>query len=269
MEIGIRNCLLAIGMLLASASHAVDLGAQAAPAQSDPEAVDLKSLQELGCPRGLEGILPGIYYYCVGARDLARNDNARGVDMLKIAAAWGSKPAQFTLGVGYFNGDIVAMDRPQGLAWLGLAAERKDPNYLAVFQSAWQKASPEEKARASALWRSMLPKYGDAHAAKRSERHYQYARMQIMRDETLGARWCAAGLTARDLAPPQPGSQDADSAGGCQMTVSSTTLARQMDKYANSLFDGLSGHVSVGPLLEVTPPGAYQKEPTTGGKSKP
>lgn len=231
---------------------------------SGDEPVDLESLKKLGCPAGLEGILPGIYYYCVGARDLAINRNARGVSMLQIAAAWGSKPAQYTLGVGYFNGDVAVRNRPLGLAWLGLSAERKDPYYLATFQSAWSKASPAERSRAERLWESMRPKYGDAHAAKRSERHYRYFRDQLLSGETYGAHWCIAGLTARAVTPPDSPMASADAQSNCNTGWTGTALAKHLDKFADSLFEGLQGHVTVGPLLQVSPPDAYQKPAAPG-----
>jgi hypothetical protein len=229
--------------------------------QTPDGAVDLESLKKLGCPAGLENILPGIYYYCVGARDLAENRNAQGLSMLETAAAWGSKPAQYTLGVGYFNGDVAVKNRPLGLAWLGLAAERKDPYYLATFQSAWRKATPTEQIQANALWNQMRRKYGDAVAATRSQRHYQYLRDQMISGETLGARWCIAGLTARAVTPPDsplvgPGAQS-----HCDNGWPGNVLAKRLDKYADSLFDGLQGHVTVGPLLQVSPPGTYQRKP--------
>jgi hypothetical protein len=69
----------------------------------------------------------------------------------------GSKPAEFLLGVGYYKGDLQPRDRARGLAWLGLASERKDPTYLAIFASAWKQATPQEQANAQQLWHSMVP----------------------------------------------------------------------------------------------------------------
>lgn len=266
----LRTVVLSAAWSLGTAVAVAHAGYQQWPAaaatgsESGDEPVDLESLKKLGCPQGLESILPGIYYYCVGARDLALDRNARGVSMLQIAAAWGSKPAQYTLGVGYFNGDVVSRDRPLGLAWLGLSAERKDPYYLATFQSAWSKASPAERSRAEQLWEAMRPKYGDAHAAKRAERHYQYLRDQIMSGETYGAHWCIAGLTARAVTPPDSPMGSSNPQSNCNTGLTGTVLAKRLDKFADSLFDGLQGHVTVGPLLQVSPPDAYQKHGNSG-----
>ena len=226
--------------------------------------ITLAELGKLGCAPGLERFLPGVYYYCVGARDLANHRDASGVDMLELAAAWGSKPAQFTLGVGYFNGDIVARDRARGLAWLGLASERRDPSYQAVLRSAWKQATPAEQARANTLWKAMLPTYGDARAAKRAERRYRHERDQLLGGVTLGRRVCIAGLTQRDMvaipppmgsgSPALPGSQgpsDFQLSVGCPGGAPVSFVLQRLDGFAGSLFDGLEGHVTVGPLSPV------------------
>lgn len=248
----VRSLLLAAVFMFAvpacKAQASVQQAAPPAPASGAPRDVE--------CPVGLEQVLPGVYYYCAGARNLARGHYASGRDLLEVAAAWGSKPAQFTLGVAYFNGDVAAKNRPLGLAWLGLAAERNDPSYQAVFQSAWHKASPAERARADQLWKSMRPRYGDAHAAVRARRHYLYLRGQMATGEAFGARWCISGLTGKNMErAPGAGPQGRDSTEvGCANETFGNALLSQMDTYAASLFEGMEGHVTVGSLQQVSAP---------------
>ncbi|MGN2248854.1 hypothetical protein ACFWZ1_02110 [Frateuria sp. GZRe14] len=252
--------VLGLAALAAHADGVTDPPARA----GDTPPITLAELGKLGCAPGLERFLPGIYYYCVGARELANHRDGRGVDMLKLAAAWGSKPAQFTLGVGYFNGDIVARDRARGLAWLGLAAERRDPSYQAVLRSAWQQATPGEQARANVLWNAMLPTYGDARAARRAERRYRHERDQLLGGVTLGRRVCIAGLTQRDMVsipppmrsgtPALPGGDglsDFQLSVGCPGGAPASFVLQRLDGFAGSLFEGLEGHVTVGPLSPV------------------
>lgn len=256
-----KRRMMAVAFVLGSAALA---GAQASTATGQPDqaagsGVSLEELGKLECFPGLERFLPGVYYYCVGARDLANHRDASGVEMLKLAATWGSKPAQFTLGVGYFKGDIVAQDRPRGLAWLGLARERHDPSYQAVLRSAWEQASPAEQAKANALWKEMLPTYGDARAARRAERRFRNERAQLLDGATSGRRTCIAGLTSRTIAPlPSPKiSQPLSSlqlSSGCPGGMEATTVIHRLDSYAGRLFDGLEGQVTVGPLLPVASP---------------
>lgn len=250
-----RNVLFSL--VSGFATLAVQAGPMHPPASIGKDApITLAELGKLGCAPGLERFLPGVYYYCVGARDLARHRDASGVEMLKLAAAWGSKPAQFTLGVGYFNGDIAATDRARGLAWLGLASERRDSSYQAVLRSAWKQATPAEQARANALWKAMLPTYGDARAARRAERRYQHERDQLLGSITLGQRICIAGLTQRDMAAiptPKIGTtlSPFQLSIGCPGGAPASFVLHRLDGFAGSLFDGLEGHVTVGPLSPV------------------
>ena len=257
----VRNTMALAALGLAVSTAHAGPGRPVAPAATEGDAapVTLAELGKLGCAPGLERFLPGVYYYCVGARDLANHRDARGVGKLKLAAAWGSKPAQFTLGVGYFNGDIVAQDRARGLAWLALASERRDPSYQAVLQSAWQKATRSEQRRATALWKALLPTYGDARAARRAERRYRHERDQLLGRQTTGRRVCIAGLTQRDMVPiPQPTPDTILSAfqlsTGCPGGAPASIVVHRLDGYAGSLFEGLEGHVTVGPLSPVRQP---------------
>jgi len=256
----IASLVLGFAALAAQAATAAPPG----PAGGDNSPITLAELGKLGCASGLERFLPGVYYYCVGARDLANHRDASGVEMLELAAAWGSKPAQFTLGVGYFNGDIAVQDRARGLAWLGLAAERGDPSYQALLRSAWRQATPDEQARANVLWKSMLPTYGDARAATRAERRYRHERDQLLGGVTLGRRVCIAGLTQRDMVaipppmrsttPALPGSDgpsDFQLSVGCPGGAPASFVLQRLDGFAGSLFEGLEGHVTVGPLSPV------------------
>jgi hypothetical protein len=208
------------------------------------------------CPEGLERFLPGEYYYCVAVRQLARRQYGKGLDTLKTAAAWGSKPAQYVLGLSYYRGDIGAADRPLGLAWLALAAERRNPDYAVAFRSAWQLASEGEHQRANALWRELRPTYGDAYAAPRAEARYRRARADLLKDEHNGAQVCIGGLTVDQIPPPsrpRPG-QLADIMNPCPGALPAGLAARQLDGYADDLLDGWAGHVQVGPLRTVAGP---------------
>ena len=250
---------IAMALVLGVSAPVIAAFGQSSPAPASSVApIGLDELGRLDCPPGLERFLPGVYYYCVGARDLADHREARGVEMLKLAAAWGSKPAQFTLGVGYFNGDIVAQDRAQGLAWLGLAAERRDPGYQAVLRSALARSTAAEQAQANALWRSMRPRYGDAHAATRAERRYRHERNQLLAGEPYGRRACIAGLTQREVTPVPPPTDvqqvsDFQYSIGCPGGEPASRLVHLLDGFAGSLFEGLDGHVTVGPLTPASP----------------
>lgn len=212
-------------------------------------------LSKVYCPQGLEHFLPGSYYYCVGVRDLAKGNYPRSRRMLRIAAGWGNKSAQFLLGIGYFKGDTGRLDRPLGLAWMGLAAERRDPNYSAIFTSAWQQATPQERVRAQALWQSMLPTYEDAHAARRAEMRFEHERDALVARSSAGQQVCIAGLNVSHIGtvvPEYQANNNMSACGGADLPVE--LVAKKLDVYAEQLFDGWAGHVSVGALKAVEGP---------------
>lgn len=236
------------------------LHAQVAPASPATAAAGwtVEEVAQISCPVGLERFLPGSYYYCIGRRDMALGDTARSRKMLRIASSWGSKPAQFLLGIGYYKGDAWPADRPLGLAWMGLAAERHDPAYAAVFTSAWQHASAREQAKAQALWQAMRPTYGDARAAHRAELRYRNEMMVMARDQIYGAKTCVEGINSGKITSAtikrrlDPNVLDNEPA--CWGARPPDEVASKIEPYAAELFDGWKGHVTVGALKQVDGP---------------
>ncbi len=225
----------------------------------------LRQLSDTYCSQEYEHAIPGIYYYCVGIRDIARGKTDRARTMLEIAASWGSKSAEFTLGVGYYKGDVQPLDRGRGLAWLGIAAERQNPGYAAVFKSAWDHATPEERARGNVLWQELLPTYGDKRAGRRAERRYRSERIRMLANSVYGAVLCFSGRNGQIASSGQgSGRVVADSQGRTQFVRNESSAdgsdiscgppvevaVHKMDHFADSLLDGWEGHVTVGPLQE-------------------
>lgn len=168
------KALSVLGLTAALAVSAVAAEASDRPVPlPDQQSKVADSLQP--CPGGLERFLPGEYYFCSAARNFWSGDLGLARESLKDAARWASKPAEYALGVMYFNGDHAQKNRPLGLAWLALAAERHDPAYEPAFISAYQHATPEELAQADAYWKDLKPVYADAVAAPRAQRQFDRA----------------------------------------------------------------------------------------------
>lgn len=129
------------------------------------------------CQEGLESFFPGDYYACRAAYHLQRKHYAQFLGMLREAAHWANKNAQYELGLTYFNGDIpgIPKNRPLGIAWLALAAERKNPAFQKVYTEACLQSSPEEIREAARLWKKLSPEYGDRIAGPRAIRRYNRA----------------------------------------------------------------------------------------------
>ena len=133
--------------------------------------------KNISCPAELEFLLPGDFYACEARAAFGRGNHKKMADMLKESAYWANKDAQYVLGLAYFNGDMedVPQNRPLGLAWLSLAAERKKPQYQLAYEEARAKATPEEISQALALSQQMQTKYGDSVAAPRAIRRFNHA----------------------------------------------------------------------------------------------
>lgn len=257
MTVRIRHALFAACamFLLAGSAQAADSpqsGADGAAARNafKPDRTP-EEVSQSYCATGMQRFVPGSYYYCVGRRELARGHHARSTAALIEAARWGSKQAQFLLGVGYFKGDNPPQDRALGLAWLGLAAERGDAVYLGVLKSAMAQATGEEKARASQRYLELLGSYGDDVAAVRAERRYRRERDQLMRGDVYGAEICIDGLNA--TRPPAARADDPDQ-NVCPSRLPVALVARQVDDSAEEVLRGWAGHVTVGEPRNVSLP---------------
>jgi len=192
----------------------------------------------LQCNDSLYRFLPGVVNFCLAARERRRNNAIGTLEMLKLAAGRGSKKAQYAPGLMYFNGELVAADRPPGLAWLGLAAERSDRVYGAVFASAYGNATTAERQQAQTRYAALLPVYADAVAARRAQRRFDREIHELTRQEPYPSQLCSAGLTGG-----YPGQVPV-----CPSVSVAVALLNQV---GDAYFEGWTVRVSVGALQPV------------------
>ena len=105
--------------------------------------------------------LPGAYFFHKGCEYQKRGEMTAAIDAWLTSASWAMKDAQYNLGIVYFKGLGVPTDRPKGIAWLALSAERGTPDFEKSLAAAWQEASDAERDAANATWRELKPRYGD------------------------------------------------------------------------------------------------------------
>lgn len=191
--------------------------------------------------------LPGLYYFHAGCAEFQRGgptDTANALALWKIAAYWASKTAQYDLGIAYFKGQGVAADRPLGIAWLALAAERHDSQFEDSLAAAWDQSSVDERDRANALWRDMRWTYSDKIARVRAQRRFDAEKRNI-----TGSHVGSLGpVTIDDRTGNGP--------------VDGATYIAEMDRKAKVNF-GKLGTVKIGPLVPVIDAPQLQK-PTPG-----
>ncbi len=149
------RCLLAAGVVLALRCP-------------QALAVDL-----YGTPQGADSVLqsarPGEYYYNLGADAVRHKDYAHAVEMYAISASWAYKTSEYNLGVMYARGEGVAVDLPRALAWMALAAERNDKEYVQARDLIASMLDKNGIAQAEAILKELLPTYGDAVALNRAK----------------------------------------------------------------------------------------------------
>lgn len=240
--------LLSLSLILASTFFAGASVARDRP-QPLPDQQDVVAKSLLPCPGGLERFLPGDYYFCSAARYYWSGYPGLARESLKEAAAWASKPAQYALGIMYFNGDHADRNRPLGLAWLALAAERHDPSYEPAFISAYKEVTPDEMRQADAYWAQLKAKYADDVAAKRAETRFDRAYRDVAWAANFGGSVFIDGLTVPD------NSITNISRVGLQ---SGFSLGRFLQAQKSNYFQGYNSRVFVGeeqlvPISQVAP----------------
>lgn len=223
------------------------------------------------CNDAYYGYLPGLVDFCLGLHQWQRGRYENGIEFLKLAAGWGSKSAQFMLGMIHYNGRHVPVDRALGIAWLELANERhNDPRIGTVAKSAVKWATPAEQQRGQQLFQTMRAKYGDNVAAARAWTQYEhqvryaaYLRGGGLAEMT--SRNCmflpAAQAGAGGFEVSQPAQAEGFAARGKKPRIDASGVCvpfvvfdRGAQHLSKTYFHGWEGHVTVGDL---------QKEPAT------
>ena len=116
---------------------------------------------------------PGEAFFAQGVQAVRQNDYRYAADRYEVAASWGYKPAQYNLGIIYFNGEGgVPVDRPLAMAWFALAAERGDKKFVDARELAYSELSADEFARANMLWRDLKKTYADDVALDRAKQRW-------------------------------------------------------------------------------------------------
>jgi|GEM_PF-633249 len=120
---------------------------------------------------------PGEYYFQLGVNAYYKQDYAHAIEMYKVAASWAYKPAEFNLGLIYFEGLGVSADKPRGAAWMSLAAERGDSRKAERARDLMlSQLGKSEVDQAFAIWQQLKPTYGDEVALHRAKMRWAQVR---------------------------------------------------------------------------------------------
>ena len=208
--------------LARSSTIAVVLAAAfaASPAPLLAQVMFFDSAQPIKLEDEIARYLPGVSFFQKGLDAYKKGQTAAAIDAWQSSAGWAMKDAQYNLGLAYFKGSGAAADRPRGLAWLALAAERKNPAMQASLAAAWDSATDAEHQQANTIWRDLKKQYGDDVALPKAKKRFETEVGQIASNQRVVSRTMGAmdGKAYREklesLAEKNFGSGSASESGG-------------------------------------------------------
>jgi len=163
-----------------------------APAPVLAQVMFFDSAQPIKLEEEIARYLPGVSFFQKGLDAYKKGQTKAAIDAWQSAAGWAMKDAQYNLGLAYFKGTGVAADRPRGLAWLALAAERKNPTMQASLAAAWEGATDAEHQQANAIWRDLKKQYGDEVALPKAKKRFETEVGQIANNQRVVSRTMGA-----------------------------------------------------------------------------
>lgn len=225
---------------------------------------------------------PGVKFFTYGVRAFRKGDYQHAIDMYKVAASWAYKPAEYNLALMYFKGQGVPVDRARGAAWMVLAAERGQRQYVKARDLMVTVLSKPEFARTDVLWGELKKTYGDQVALRRAKAQWAYVRTHQTGTRVGGATGeLSVGVLDAGHTPVSLG------AGGQPIKTATTAAAllhggsidgsvayRQFQKsdnpYSPVFLKHRKGRVSVEPLQPARPASDAKKHSAgAGGSAEP
>lgn len=265
-----------------SASSDASSSTDTTPSYSSNPTFGTQSFENFNTPEA--DARPGEYYFQLAVSALEKKQYRHAIDMYKVAASWAYKPAEYNLGVMYFRGQGIPVDRPLGTAWMVLAAERNDPHYAHVRDLMVSELSNDEFAKADTLFGQLVPTYGDKVALNRAKVRWAQVRAGMTGSRVGGTvgmlRVGAAGENGSHAASPSdtPGAalrhvdtSGSEIFGGHDMDGS---MAYQQFRSSDNPYDVKLenkpiGTTSIGPLTPVEPLTPVQKKHDAPASNKP
>jgi hypothetical protein len=207
---------------------------------------------------------PGEYYFALGVQAVKKGDYAHAMAMYKVAASWAYKPAEYNLGVMYLSGQGTAVDLPTAMAWMALAAERNDAEYVRAKKLVYAHLTPEQFARANEIWRGLLPTYGDETALPHAKARWREAKVNAT-GSRVGSSAAHVEVGGADGSPNHMAKPNYDTHSGFNVTKDPGAVAgvhqadgamayqqlRATDNPYDPKFAPVSGQVAVGELAPV------------------
>ena len=220
---------------------------------------------------------PGEYFFLKASVAFGRQDYRFAMDMYKTSASWGYKPSQYNLALMYFKGQGVTTDRPRAMAWMTLAAERSEQEYVDARDVLRAEMTAAELTQAESIVRELDPKYGDVVAVPRAKKRWAQvkAAMTGSRVGGIGALKVGAMSSNNRLVRMEPSGKSALDGnsfsafgvltGGSMDGATAYQQFRQSDSPYDPKFKPKTGTATVEPLIPIddknTPPAKKDDQP--------
>lgn len=95
-----------------------------------------------------------------GLRNYERGDYEKAFENLSATAVRGMKKSQYILAFMFLKGQFVDSSVLLGMGWLGVAVESQEPEWIELYQSIYQRLSPDEKELVDAKVGQYIEHYG-------------------------------------------------------------------------------------------------------------
>ena len=119
-----------------------------------------------------------------GMRYYAHHKYKSAMKYFEIGAYYADKLSQLSIGLMYMNGEGVAKDPVMAYAWLGIAAERDYPDFVATRDQLKAKLTPEQLEKGEAARQKLAERYADAVAKPRMVQQLHLGQMQLTGSRT-------------------------------------------------------------------------------------
>lgn len=165
---------IALAMTLTASAQTGSTGTLTAPDYDSGAAAGAMSDSHFNTPES-DG-RPGEKFFTLGVQAFKKGDYRHAIDMYKVAASWAYKPAEYNLAIMYFKGQGVPVDRSLGAAWMVLAAERGETEYVKARDLMVTILSKAEFAKTDELWGELKQTYGDQVALRRAKAQWAWVK---------------------------------------------------------------------------------------------
>lgn len=95
-----------------------------------------------------------------GLRYYDRGNYQKAFDELSATAARGLKHSQYILAFMFLKGQHVDQSILLGMGWLGVAIESGEPEWIELYESLYQRSTPEQKVLIDAKVAHYIEQYG-------------------------------------------------------------------------------------------------------------